>query len=133
LFGYCLGTVYNALDACSYFGVDANALDAAWGKAKKADKLVKLGGGFYCGLIDTIPGKTPIYVFNGFFMSMRSKFVTKGTSIHYYVVDFDSAVLPWSDFRGKVLGATSCILCIYVYTYFLLDYSKLSDSLVVFL
>merc|ERR1719258_975207 len=49
-------------------------------KAKQAGKLVKLGGGFYCGLIDTIPGKSPIYVFNGFFMSMRSKFVTPGTS-----------------------------------------------------
>jgi hypothetical protein len=43
---------------------------------------------------------------NGFFMSMRSKFVTPGTSIHYYVVDFDPEQLSWSDFRGKVLGPT---------------------------
>lgn len=100
------GKAYNALDACSFLGIDASALDAAWAKAKKANKLVKLGGGFYCGLIDTIPGKAPIYVFNGFFMSMRSKFVQPGTSIHYYVVDWSSDDLKWADFRGKVLGPT---------------------------
>ena len=98
--------VYNALDACAYLGIDADALDAAWAKAKKADKLVKFGGGFYCGLVDTIEGKEPIYAFNGFFMSMRAKFVTPGTSIHYYVVSWNSQELPWSDFRGKVLGPT---------------------------
>ena len=100
------GQAYNALDACTFLGINATELDAAWAKAKKAGKLVKLGGGFYCGLIDTIPGKSPIYVFNGFFMSMRSKFVTPGTSIHYYVVDWNSKELPWADFRGKVLGPT---------------------------
>ena len=100
------GQAYNALDACKFLGINATELDAAWAKAKQAGKLVKLGGGFYCGLIDTIPGKSPIYVFNGFFMSMRSKFVTPGTSIHYYVVDWNSKELPWSDFRGKVLGPT---------------------------
>ena len=69
---------------------------------------MKFGGGFYCAeLSPGIPGKAKkIYVFNGFFMSMRSKFVTPGTSIHYYVVDFDPATLSWSDFRGKVLGPT---------------------------
>lgn len=29
-----------------------------------------------------------------------------GTSIHYYVVEFDPATLPWSEFRGSVLGPT---------------------------
>ena len=95
------GVVYNALDACKVLGVDAMGLDALWSKCRK----VKFGGGFYCGLID-VPGKKPIYVFNGFFMEMRSKFVTPGTSIHYYVVEFDPASLSWSDFRGKVLGPT---------------------------
>ena len=27
--------------------------------------------------------------FNAFFMTMRGKFTTPGTSIHYYVVQFD--------------------------------------------
>ena len=47
--------------------------DAKQGKTqgKKAKKLVKFGGGFYCGLIES-KGKPSLYVFNGFFMSMRS-------------------------------------------------------------
>ena len=96
------GSVYNALDACTYLGVNAEGLDGLWAKARK----VKFGGGFYCGIIEGVPGKKPIYVFNAFFMAMRSKFVEPGTSIHYYVVDFSPEKLHWSDFRGKVLGPT---------------------------
>ncbi len=39
-------------------------------------------------------------------MKMRSSFVAPGTSIHYYVVEFDPARLSWADFRAKVLGPT---------------------------
>jgi hypothetical protein len=95
------GKVFNALDACAHLGITADQLDAAWGPAKK----VKFGGGFYCGKVE-IEGKEPIFVFNGFFMAMRSKFVTPGTSIHYYVVEFSPSELPWSEFRGQVLGPT---------------------------
>ena len=95
------GVVFNAMDACKYLGVDADGLDAIWNGADK----VKFGGGFYCGSIE-YQDKPKIYVFNAFFMSMRSKFVTPGTSIHYYVVEFSPKDLSWSDFRGKVLGPT---------------------------
>ncbi len=100
------GKIYNAADACKFLGVDANGLNAAWVKAKKDRKHIKLGNGFYCALIDSIPGKPPIYVLNGFFMAMRAKFVNRGASIHYYVVEFSSDELKWADFRGKVLGQT---------------------------
>ena len=99
------GNVYNALDACAYLEIDADALDKLWGVCKKDKKLIKFGGGFYCGLI-AVEGKTPVYVFNGFFMSMRAKYVTPGTSIHYYTVSFNSSALSWGDFRGNVLGPT---------------------------
>ena len=99
------GKAYNALDGCEKLGLTPDEMDAQWGICKKSKKLVKLGGGFYCGLIE-IKGKESIYVFNGFFMSMRNKFTAPGLSIYYYVVDFDPAVLPWADFRGKVLGPT---------------------------
>lgn len=94
-------SVYNAIDACTYLGVDSEGLDALWNTADK----VKFGGGFYCGVIETAD-KPKIYVFNAFFMSMRSKFVTPGTSIHYYVVEFSPKSLPWAEFRGSVLGPT---------------------------
>ena len=40
-------------------------------------------------------------------MQMRSRFVTPGCSIHYYVVEWDAASLSWEDFRGSVLGPTN--------------------------
>ena len=46
------GRVMNAMDGCKALELDADGLDAEWGKAKKAKKLVKFGGGFYCGLIE---------------------------------------------------------------------------------
>lgn len=99
------GIVFNAIDACKYLGIDGQTLDRIWSEGK----LVKFGGGFYCGeLKPNIPGKhKTIYVFNGFFMSMRGKFVQPNTSIHYYVVDFSPDTLSWADFRGKVLGPTN--------------------------
>ena len=64
---------------------------------------MKFGGGFYCGLVE-VADKDDWYIFNGFFMSMQSKFSKPGTSIHYYVVEWELAALSWADFRGKVLG-----------------------------
>lgn len=97
--------VFNAMDACELLEIDADQLDKQWAKCKKDKKLVKFGGGFYCGLVE-VEGKESIYVFNGFFMSMRAKFVAPGTSIYYYVVEWDQTSLSWEDFRGKVLGPT---------------------------
>merc|ERR1719380_249725 len=93
------------MDACKHLKIDAARLDAAWAKAKAAKKLVKFGGGFYCGLVE-VEGKDPLYIFNGFFMAMRSKFTQKGTQIYYYSVEWDAAKLSWADFRNKVLGPT---------------------------
>lgn len=100
------GVVFNAKDACDQLGLDASGLNKEWAKAKKAGKLVKFGGGFYCGLIDTVPNQKPIYVFNGFFMNMRNAYVKPGAQIYYYVVEWDSKKLSWDDFRGSVLGPT---------------------------
>lgn len=99
------GVVFNAMDACKELGCTADEMNTAWGACKKANKLVKFGGGFYCGLVE-MPGKKPLYVFNGFFMSMRSEFTQPGRSIHYYTVEWDESSLSWEDFRGKVLGPT---------------------------
>merc|ERR1711920_353651 len=98
------GKVFNAMDGCKELGLDADGLDAEWAKAKAAKKLVKFGGGFYCGLIEH--GGKSLYIFNGFFMSMRSKFTKPGTEIYYYSVEWEPAKLSWADFRGKVLGPT---------------------------
>jgi len=93
------GVVYNAMQACNKFGISADDLDKKWAAAKKAGKLVKFGGGFYCGEIDGI------FIFNGFFMSMRSKF-TGDAKIYYYTTEWSQNDLKWEDFRGSVLGPT---------------------------
>ncbi|CAD7933307.1 unnamed protein product [Amoebophrya sp. A25] len=100
------GLIFNAKDACEKLGIDSEELNTNWAKSKKAGKLVKFGGGFYCGLVDTVEGKDPIYVMNGFFMSMRSNYVVESASIYYFVVQWDSKELSWEDFRGSVLGPT---------------------------
>mmetsp|Transcript_24889 Transcript_24889/g.62225 ORF Transcript_24889/g.62225 Transcript_24889/m.62225 type:complete len:409 (-) Transcript_24889:101-1327(-) len=95
------GKVFNAMDACKELNIDAAGINKLWGETKKANKLVKFGGGFYCGEV-----KPGMYVFNGFFMQMRSAFVKPDASIKWYTVEWDSAKLSWSDFRTKVLGPT---------------------------
>merc|ERR1719482_2459095 len=99
------GKVFNAMDGCAKLGIDADQMDAEWAKTKAAKKLVKFGGGFYCGLVE-VAGKDPLYIFNGFFMAMRSKFTQPGTQIYYYSVEWDPATLSWADFRNQVLGPT---------------------------
>jgi len=96
---------FNALDAKEKLGFDDAELDKVWKAATPADKVIKFGGGFYCALLEP-EGKDPIYSFNCFFMSMRGKFTAEAASIHYFVVEFDPATLPWAKFRGEVLGPT---------------------------
>jgi len=101
------GRAFNALEFSKNFAQfqEAGALDAAWDATSVDNKTrVKLGGGFYCGQIEVEGVKN--YTFNAFFMTMRGKFTAAGTSIHYYVVEFDPAKLSWADFRGAVLGPT---------------------------
>lgn len=97
--------VFNSADACVALKLDAAGLGAAWDKAKRADKVVKFGGGFYCAEL-SIRGKPRTFVLNGFFMQMRQRFVVPGASIHYYVVEWDGSKLPWAEFRGSVVGPT---------------------------
>lgn len=96
------GSALNAKQASEKFGTNATELEAAW----RAGEVVKFGGGFYCSKMTSPAGEGPFYVFNGFFMSMRDKYVAAGVSLHYYVVEWESASLSWEDFRGKVLGPT---------------------------
>jgi len=84
----------NAKEACERFGCTINELNQAWRDSDT--KVVKFGGGFYCGLVSF--RNQPLYVFNAFFMSMREKFVAPGSSIHCYVVQWDPSKLSWHAF-----------------------------------
>eukprot|EP00978_Attheya_sp_CCMP212_P031544 scaffold119746_cov48-Attheya_sp.AAC.1 len=95
----------NAMQACEKLGVDAAGLEELWRVCEPKNKVVKFGGGFYCGLIE-MEGKDPLYVFNAFFMNMRGRFTGADCSIHYFEVQWKTSDLSWEDFRGKVLGPT---------------------------
>lgn len=94
----------NAMQACEQLGLDPLQLQEAWKATMAANKHIKFGGGFYCGEIEA-NGKS-LYVFNPFFMAMRSKFTAESASIRWFDVEFDVDKLSWADFRGKVLGPT---------------------------
>lgn len=96
------GRAFNAMEACTKLGCSADELNKAWGDIE----ATKFGGGFYCGLVK-YADKDPIYVFNAFFMSMRSKFVGADTSIHCYEVEWEPSELSWESFRGELLGPTN--------------------------
>jgi len=128
------GRAFNALEFSKNFAQfqEAGALDTAW-DATSVDKKtrVKLGGGFYCGQIEVEGVKN--YTFNAFFMTMRGKFTVRdaehsnpepdsnpdpdpgpnpdqapGTSIHYYVVEFDPKKLS-CDPHGQNTPARSWV------------------------
>ena len=88
------------MEACAAFGCTPSELDAAW----QQTTAIKFGGGFYCGRVSW--KNQQLYVFNAFFMSMRSKFVTPGTSIHCYEIEWNPAQMSWKDFRNQFLGPT---------------------------
>mmetsp|Transcript_154210 Transcript_154210/g.287492 ORF Transcript_154210/g.287492 Transcript_154210/m.287492 type:complete len:319 (-) Transcript_154210:279-1235(-) len=98
------GRAANAMQACNIFGISAEELEVEWRKCEPAGTVVKFGGGFYCGKM-IVKDKT-LYVFNAFFMAMRSKFTAPGCSIYYFSVSWNPGDLPWSQFRGSILGPT---------------------------
>jgi len=103
------GNVLNAKQACERYKLDGATLGAKWAEAKKAGEFVKFGGGFYCARLHVVSeadGRCTCYVFNGFFMEMRSKYVAPGAAIYYYLVEWDPLDLSWADFRSQVLGST---------------------------
>jgi len=95
------GRASNALDACKRFDCSPEELNTAW----RAVRAVKFGGGFYCAKM-SVNDQPELYVFNGFFMTMRSKFVGKDNEIRCFVVEWDPDQLSWSSFRHDVLGPT---------------------------
>ena len=101
------GRALDALELKTRFSAfqPEGALDKAWEATSASGKRMRLGDGFYCDQI-TIDG-IKYYTFNAFFMTMRGKFTSPGSSIHYFVVEFDPATLSWADFRGKVLGPST--------------------------
>jgi len=99
--------VQNCASVCKKLDLSPDALGKAWMRCVGEGKVVKLGRGFYCGLIDSLPDKPAVFCINGFFMAMRAEYLAEAASVHYFLVEWDEAVMSWAEFRKKVVGATN--------------------------
>ncbi|GMH86292.1 hypothetical protein TrVE_jg9123 [Triparma verrucosa] len=97
------GRCVNALQACERWNVNESTLEKLWRSSEKSHKVVKFGGGFYCGLLEC-EGEE-LYVFNAFFMEMRSKFIGDN-EVYFFSVEWEKGVLDWEGFRNRLLGPT---------------------------
>eukprot|EP00397_Hematodinium_sp_SG-2012_P022078 GEMP01022854.1.p1 GENE.GEMP01022854.1~~GEMP01022854.1.p1 ORF type:complete len:494 (+),score=105.92 GEMP01022854.1:113-1594(+) len=97
------GAVVTAAEAMQILEVDGDGMENLWRICKERKRLVKLGGGFYCGQVRENP---PLYCFNGFYMAMRQKYAAAGSRIYYFVLEWSSTKLDWSAFRSDFVGQT---------------------------
>ena len=99
--------VQNSRNTCEVLDISSRTLHEAWVESVSSGKMVKLGRGFYCCLIDTIPNKPAVFCINGFFAAMSAEYLAANASVHYFLVEWDNAAMSWDDFRKKVVGATN--------------------------
>lgn len=102
------GIVFNAADAAAALEVHYEDLNTAWMMAMEKGQVVMFERGFYCALLDTIPNKGSVFCINGFFMHMRAKYIT--STIHYFNIEWEQSLMPWEQFRRKVIGASNISL-----------------------
>lgn len=112
------GCIINATEAMDKFGqgepMSPKDLFQMWNLAEA--KSAKLAGGVYVRLVqggeagdddeDAEPAP-PVWVINGFYPMMRSKYHEEGCSIHMFVVAFKPEDVSWSTFRNDIIGATN--------------------------
>lgn len=96
------GEVCSAVQALEILKVDA---------AKLLERCLaagyeKLRSGLYCARLEGGP-TGQLFVMNGFYSRMREKFTKPGVVVHWFLVSFTEATLPWKEFRGQVIGATN--------------------------
>ena len=96
------GRAFNAIDVQAHLGIDEKRLDDLWSEARRQNRVVKLGGGFQCGLIDVTQR---IYTFNAFFMSLRAEYTAPTATLALYEVQLPPK-MRWADFRAKLIGPT---------------------------
>ena len=119
IFGEKLGKVigekriYNAIEALSSCACTPKMLYNLWKEAERFEtksmkKVAKFGNGYYCANL-LIHGKN-VYVINGFYMAMRETYVSKGSSIHAFVIQWNASSLKWRDFTEKVIGCEDPII-----------------------
>jgi hypothetical protein len=99
-------TICNANEIVLKLEITHSQLNKAWTRCIQQGNFVKLEREFYCGYIDTIPHKAPMFCINGFYMAMRAQYLTPSASIQCYTVEWEDDVMSWKSFLRDVIGNT---------------------------
>lgn len=98
-------SICNASEIVYKLEISHSQLHKAWTKCVQNGHYIKLEREFYCGYIDSIPGKPPLFCINGFYMAMRAQYLTANASIHCYTVEWEDDVMSWKNFLSDVVGS----------------------------
>jgi hypothetical protein len=99
-------TICNANEIVLRLEITHSQLHKAWTRCMREGSYIKLEREFYCGYIDTIPDKPPLFCINGFYMAMRAQYLSSSASIHCYTVEWEDDVMSWKSFLRDVIGGT---------------------------
>lgn len=99
-------TICNANEIAARLEITHSQLNKAWARCMQDGSYIKLEREFYCGYIDSIPNKPPLFCVNGFYMAMRAQYLTPGASIHCYTVEWEDDVMSWQNFLRDVVGCS---------------------------
>jgi len=94
-------------EALTTLGVDGVELEKMW----RGGVQVKLAPGTYVSRLDLSDAPTDApadtcFTINGFYPSMRQKFVSEGAAVRCMVCEWDESRVSWKEFRREVIGAT---------------------------
>jgi len=99
-------TICNAHEIVLRLEITHSQLNKAWTRCMQDGSYIKLEREFYCGYIDSIQGKPPLFCINGFYMAMRAQYLSPSASIHCYTVEWEDDVMSWKTFSRDVIGST---------------------------
>ena len=98
--------VCNASEIVLRLEISHSQLYKAWTQCMQTGNFIKLEREFYCGYIDTIADKPPLFCINGFYMAMRAQYLVPTASIHCYTVEWEDDVMSWKCFLRDMIGST---------------------------
>ncbi len=85
------------------FNLSSENIAELWND-KNNNQVIKIQAGLVISYIHNLD----IFLMNGFFPLMIDLFYNQNFIMNYYVIEFDSDKLKWSEFRKNILGITNC-------------------------
>ena len=99
--------VCNAGEMLLRLEITQSQLSKAWNRCMQDGTYIKLEREVYCGYINTIRDKPPLFCINGFYLAMRAQYLTPKASIYCYTVEWEDDLMTWNTFQRDIIGATN--------------------------